>query len=141
MSLVLVTAGCGGDDGKQAPAGTTPPGTTEPQTAGQGATAPGRTTRSPNARKGTGPKARRVDRYLRKHYSSGISASDAWYGHVGGVTVAGTTTTLTTDLSNDPDGRALAQQICVSVRGSIPGLTDSVHVRGAAGDTLAGCVP
>jgi predicted nucleic acid-binding protein len=87
------------------------------------------------------PKERRVNRYLRRHFSSGISANDAWYGHVEGVAVAGTTTTVDTDLADDRAGRPLAKQICISVRGAIPGLTDSVRVQGAEGETLASCIP
>jgi hypothetical protein len=87
------------------------------------------------------PKDRRVNRYLRRHYSSGITESDAWYQHVAGVRVTGTTTTLATDLPNDRNGKSLANRICVDVRGGIPGLTDSVRVKGAEGEMLANCVP
>jgi hypothetical protein len=161
LSLATFAPGCSGDDGEQQSAattrsGATPSGTTQSRTTPSGVTTRSGRTTSPNAsvpagstsgepaapqRKATRtatPKERRVNRYLRRHFSSGVSPSDAWYSHVDGVTVAGTTTTIETDLS---PGTSLAKQICISVRGAIPGLTDSVRVKGATGKTLASCVP
>jgi hypothetical protein len=159
VALAVVAAGCGGNDGSKQPVATTQPDTTQPGPATGGATSPAQTATPPvppvpegtssdgaastqrsKARKAS-PRERRVNRYLRRHFSSGISASDAWYGHVDGVTVAGTTTTLETDLADDRAGKSLAKKICVSVRGAIPGLTDSVRVKAGTGETLASCVP
>ena len=89
------------------------------------------------------PPSKQVERYLRDNFSgAGSESKAAWYGHVVGVSVSGSATTVKTDLPAGRAGKRQARQICESVRGTIPGLTDEVHVTGlAAGSDLASCVP
>jgi hypothetical protein len=92
---------------------------------------------------GSTPQSRQVERYLRDNFGGTGSGTKAeWYSHVVEVSVSGTATTVRTDLSADGPGKNQARQICESVRGTIPGLTDEVHITGlAAGRVLANCVP
>jgi hypothetical protein len=128
MLCALVT-GCGGnDDGN---GGASSSGTT------QSMTPPTTTTTS------TPTQSRQVERYLRDNFGGTGSGTKAeWYDHVVEVSVSGTVTTVKTDLPTGHAGKKQARQICDSVRGTIPGLTDEVHVTGlAAGSALASCVP
>jgi hypothetical protein len=97
----------------------------------------------PSGGTGSTPGSRRVERYLRENFGGGGGgAKTVWYDHVEEVAVSGATTTVKTDLSDDRAGRRLGKQICLDVRGSIPGITDTVRVTGSAGgSTLARCVP
>jgi hypothetical protein len=99
----------------------------------------------PSGPTGSTPAARRVERYLRENFGGGGGGDNAragWYDHVVEVAASGETTTIRTDLSDNRAGRRLAKEICVDVRGSIPGITDTVRVTGLARPgTLATCVP
>jgi hypothetical protein len=116
--LFALVAGCGNDDGASSASST---GTT-------------RVTTSPSTK---------VERYLRDNFGGTGSGTKAeWYDHVVQVSVSGTATTVETDLPSGHAGKRQARQICESVRGTIPGLTDEVRVTGpGAGGTLASCVP
>jgi hypothetical protein len=47
-----------------------------------------------------------------------------------------------TSLSDDRAGRRTARELCLALRGSIPGLTDTVRVTAlSAAKPLARCVP
>jgi hypothetical protein len=119
LMLFALVAGCGGnDEGRN---GGTSTATTQVTT----------------------PPATKVERYLRDNFGGTGSATKAeWYDHVVEVSVSGTATTVRTDLPADRAGRRQARQICEAVRGTIPGLTDEVHVTGlAAGNAYASCVP
>jgi hypothetical protein len=127
LLLCALVAGCGGD--------------------GEG----GRVSSTPAAQKttdlsrhpGRNSGSKKVERYLRDNFGGvGSGTRTKWYGHVVEVSVAGTATTVRTDLSADRAGKRQARQICESVRGSIPGLTDEVRVSGLAqASVLASCVP
>jgi hypothetical protein len=82
-----------------------------------------------------------VLRFARKNFTTGDSPEGGWYAHVQGVSVSGTQTTVETDLADDRSGSRQADQICANLRGALPGITDVVRVTGAAGRTLARCVP
>ena len=100
-------------------------------------------TRAPSKGGGSTPESRQVERYLRDNFGgTGSGTKTRWYDHVVEVSVSGTATTVRTDLSGDRAGKKQAREICESVRGAIPGLTDEVRVTGlAAGSALASCVP
>jgi hypothetical protein len=156
--VCALVAGCGGnDDGKGGASSTvavpettpsvtteTPPVDTTPQrnrsTRKRSGSKP-RKTEAPSKSGGSTPQSRQVERYLRDNFGTGGAKTD-WYGHVVEVSVSGTATTVRTDLSTDSAGKSQARQICESVRGTIPGLTDEVRVTGlSAGSALAKCVP
>jgi hypothetical protein len=170
VALLLFVAGCGGNDDDGGSSTVTPPPATTPSPSGtttsSGATAtqppaseetstterdrtePTRTrtgqSKDTGTSKGTGSTvdSRRVERYLRDNFGgAGGESKSAWYGHVVEIVVSGATTTIKTDLSGNRAGKRNARQICVAVRGSIPGITDSVRVTALAGTTLAKCVP
>jgi hypothetical protein len=84
-----------------------------------------------------------VERYLRDNFGgAGSARKSSWYDHVVEVDVSGATTTIRTDLSRNRSTVRLAGQICMAVRGSIAGSTDSVRVITLTGGTLlAECVP
>jgi hypothetical protein len=91
----------------------------------------------------TGPEASaRVERLLRERYGGGAGEKASWYDNIRGVSVSNSTTTITTDLDDDAEGRRLAEQICTAVIGSIPGATDIVRVTASSKEiTLKKCVP
>jgi hypothetical protein len=160
LALVLpLTLGCGGDGGEG-------PSTTATSTATtpSGGSPAGTTTTAPsvppieepsesetNSKKGgaspsrtaTTPESRRVERYLRDNFGgAGAEPKSDWYDHLVEVSVSGTTTTVRTDLPDSDSGTRQARRICLDVRGSLPGITDSVRVTGlAANSELAKCVP
>jgi hypothetical protein len=167
--LVAFPIGCGNGDGGQPSGATAPSRTSASGTTPSGTTAPAGATTAPppipNIRgkkdrpertstqtvpsKGGEPSggnggtrdSRRVERYLRENFRRS-GAKGGWYDHVVEVAVSGGTTTVRTDLSGNRAGRSLAKQICLDVRGSIPGLTDIVRVTELAqSSTLARCVP
>jgi hypothetical protein len=158
--LGALVAGCGGghDGNRGASSNATTQATTPPTTATSTptiGTAPQpdrqkRNTRSSKPTKpraqsksGSTPRSRQVERYLRDNFGGTGSGTRAeWYDHVVEVSVSGTATTVKTDLPAGRAGKRQARQICESVRGAIPGVTDEVRVTGlAAGSVLANCVP
>jgi hypothetical protein len=79
-----------------------------------------------------------LKRYLRETFGKKAN----WYEHIDAVSVSGSTTTVDTDLEADRAGRRLADEICLEIIGSIPGITDVVRIRsGPDRRTLARCVP
>ena len=92
----------------------------------------------PSGGTGSTPESRQVERYLRDNFGG---AKSDWYDSVVEIGVSRETTTIKTDLPDDRAGKRQARQICLNVRGSIPGLTDTVRVTELGGSTLAKCVP
>jgi hypothetical protein len=96
---------------------------------------------SPSSVQGPGSRPRqRLERYLRERFGGEGGSKAEWYDHIQAVEVSKRGTTLRTDL--ETADATLADEICSSVRGSLPGITDVVRVTGVPNDrTLAECVP
>jgi hypothetical protein len=117
----------------------------------EGASDPGQSTTDSGGRQGEeqpsqpAPKvdnSGRLERYLRQEFGPGAKREATWYDDIVDVSAANATSTIRTDLADDATGRRLANEICASVIGSLPGVTDIVRVRGRpGGKTLAKCVP
>lgn len=90
----------------------------------------------------SGPRAEgRLERYLLDRFGGGRGPKAAWYDNIEAVEVSGGKTTIRTDISG-ADAADVGYQICSSVIGSLPGITDVVRVTGPPGNrTLEECVP
>ena len=168
VAACAVVAGCGGDgddtqtgtvvtrpptSGATAPAGTSVPSIPPPASGSSGSSASratdGSGRRKPRssgragqaAPRAAARRSRRVLRYIRKNFTRGDTPDGGWASHVERVSVAGSTTSVQTNLSDDREGNRLAEQICANLRGALPGLTDVVRVTGTAQQTIARCVP
>jgi hypothetical protein len=127
--LAALAGGCGGGNGDGGDAAATQGRTTSPAHA-----------TTPHKEQSKASPAGRVEEYLRKTFGPDATASADWYGNVKAVSVAGARTKVETNLPDDRDGRRTADQICQDLRGSIPGVTDSVRVETAGGAAVT-CVP
>jgi hypothetical protein len=85
--------------------------------------------------------AKRLEQYLSENFGGGQGKKAGWYDHLVRVAVSGSSTTVETDLGDGSGATGLAEEICFSVRGKLPGVTDVVRVTGPQGRVLARCVP
>jgi hypothetical protein len=83
----------------------------------------------------------RLERHLRNRFGGGSGPKARWYDDIEAVEVSDGTTTIRTDI-RAAEAAGVAHEICSSVIGLLPGITDVVRVTGPPGErTLDKCVP